>query len=194
MKENDKTKFIAEIRQDIYDTRKCRIEAEKRVRRKEMFFSFINIYYSALVIIFSIVALTVASDSTELNIKLICVSIATFSITVFNSSKNYKELIFLYRSNYLELESLYRRTKTDIELAEINKKYEVILSRCPNHEDCDYYSYSKNRDKENCNFLMKLGRHRKYYLNVLVECAIRVLMIILPFILPIFLKFIKSFL
>ena len=183
------TSNIDILKNQIWTTRTSRVNAEKRIMEKEHFTENINIYYSCLLVIYSIIPF-VCSKIRLGFVTLFLTVLLTISIVYIKGLK-YKERARDYRKNYTELQKLEFRLshiKTDEELckSEIENEYCKLLDSTENHISFDYYKtvmessgeYKKNR--------LTTGLKRKYILGVTWRFTIKLLIVILPIVLALF--------
>lgn len=91
-----------ELPDQIWTTRISRVNAEKRLIKKETFFQGINIYYSCLTIIFSILALINKDD--RLSLMTVFMTISLLAAILYLNGQKYLEHAREYRRNYTELQ------------------------------------------------------------------------------------------
>lgn len=181
----------------IYITRKSRIWAAERYKGWDNLILIINIYYSALLIIFSIITFT---DSTiQVDIFLISASILVFAFNAISMSQNFKETYFAFKDNYLSLGKLYgelERDKNNDKLSEYQSEYNKLLTLCQNHTT---YDYNKMLLKDNYQLkkVVNSGKQKKwqiyseYYIHKVGQgCAVLIL-VIAPFLMPTIIKLIS---
>ena len=123
-------------------TRISRIKAEKRLLSKESFVQWMNIYYSCVTIIFSIIACIHHND--ELSELTLFMSIILLVFILYLNGQNYSNRAIKFRENYTSLQSLELElecmAKDDKEkYCEIQKKYIELLNISENHISFDYY-------------------------------------------------------
>jgi len=129
------------LKNQIWITRISRVNAEKRLLRKEKFIQLMNIYYSCIIIILSIISL-VYSDNKLSMLSLIMSISLTLSILYLNSQK-YADSAASFRDNYVHLQRLEYELnhieESDIaSMKEIEGKYCDLLNVCNNHITYDY--------------------------------------------------------
>lgn len=132
---------ICELRDQIWTTRVSRINAERRLVKKERFIQGINIYYSCVTIIFSILSL-IYSDN-KLSLVTTCMSICLLVTILYLNTQRYMEHARDYRSNYTALHKLEMQLEnesiTPEKVEEIRLKYCDLLDTAWNHVQYDYY-------------------------------------------------------
>ncbi|MBD5464813.1 MAG: SLATT domain-containing protein [Lachnospiraceae bacterium] len=126
----------------IWTTRISRVNAERRLIKKESFFQGINIYYSCLTIIFSILALINKDD--RLSLMTVFMTVSLLIVILYLNGQKYLEHAREYRRNYTELQKLEFDLKCiddgDIEsIKTIYTKYCDLLDSSSNHISFDYY-------------------------------------------------------
>lgn len=90
--------------QQVWATRVSRVNAEKRLIIKEKYFQAINIYYSCVTIIFSILSLIKHDD--DLSLMTVFMSISLLIVILYLNSQKYLEHAREYRKNYTEIQKL----------------------------------------------------------------------------------------
>ncbi len=179
----EKYKELTEqLADQIWTTRISRVNAEKRLINKEMFFQGINIYYSCLTIIFSILALVNKDDI--LSLMTVFMTISVFVTILYLNGQKYLDHARGYRKNYTELQKLEFNLKcineSDAEtVKKVYIKYCNLLDSSSNHITFDYYEavygstgeYRKRRWK---------NIRIKYYWNVFWRVLLKGCVIILP--------------
>lgn len=169
----------------IWTTRISRVNAEKRLINKESFFQAINIYYSCLTIIFSILALV--NKDEKLSLMTVFMTISLLVVILYLNGQRYLEHAREYRKNYTELQKLEFDLKCisddNIEsMKKIYTKYCDLLDLSSNHISFDYYetvhgSSGEYREKrwKNVRFM--------YYWNAGWRWLLKGCVIILPVVL-----------
>ena len=93
-----------DLSDQIWTTRISRVNAEKRLINKEAFFQGINIYYSCVTIIFSI--LTLLNNNEKLSLMTVFMTISLLIVILYLNGQKYSEQAREYRKNYTELQKL----------------------------------------------------------------------------------------
>lgn len=169
----------------IWTTRISRVNAEKRLINKESFFQAINIYYSCLTIIFSILALV--NKDEKLSLMTVFMTISLLVAILYLNGQRYLEHAREYRKNYTELQKLEFDIKSicedDIEsIKKIYTKYCDLLESSSNHISFDYYKTVHGSSGEYRNNRWKNVRV-VYYWNVCWRLLLKAGVIILPVVL-----------
>lgn len=182
----------------IYITRKARIVSADRLLHLDNSISAINIYYSAILIVFSLCAITNGNETV--NISLISASILAFAFNAFAMSRNFKDNYLSYKQNYIALDNLYRQIDIDESIDQkslivYNEKYIELLDCCPNHTTLDYYKVIIS-DKP---LIVKKGYSKKkiawiyitYIWSKIAFAGLIVCSIVAPFVVPMIIGFIS---
>lgn len=180
---------VEQLKNQIWTTRISRANAEKRLIDKENFFQGINIYYSCVTIIFSILTLYYPDDklTDKLSLMTLFMTISLLIVILYLNSQKYLENAREYRKNYtaihlLELQLGHLEAEQDAEIQAIEVKYCDLLDSSSNHTSYDYY----------CTVYGSKGNYReelwktvgwKYYWNFVWRILIKVILIILPILL-----------
>lgn len=166
----------------IWTTRISRVNAEKRLIDKESFYQGINIYYSCLTIIWSILALV--NNDEKLSLLTVFMTISLLAVILYLNGQKYLEHAREYRKNYTELHrlefDLKRVSDDDIDaIRRIYTKYCDLLDSSSNHISFDYYrtvygSSGAYRERRWGNVVVL------YYWNVIWRWLLKVCIIIFP--------------
>ena len=174
-----------ELADQIWTTRVSRVNAEKRLIKKESFFQGINLYYSCLTIIFSILAYIKMND--KLSLMTVFMTIFLFSAILYLNGQKYLEHAREYRKNHTELQKL----EIDMKFVEegdkesiktIYMKYCDLLDLSNNHISFDYYETVHGSSGEYREKRWKSVRGI-YYWNVGWRVLLKGSIIILPIVL-----------
>lgn len=134
---------VTALKDQIWTTRISRVNAERRLIRKENFIQAINIYYSCATIIFSILSIIEPNDNSQLGIITTFMSICLLVVILYTNSQRYLEHARAYRTNYAALQKLeFKLDKTGItedEIAKIQMEYCDLIDCAWNHIQYDYY-------------------------------------------------------
>lgn len=131
-----------DLSDQIWTTRISRVNAEKRLVNKEAFFQGINIYYSCVTIIFSI--LTLLNNNEKLSLMTVFMTISLLIVILYLNGQKYSEQAREYRKNYTELQKLEFELNNidgdDVDLIKnIYNRYCDLLDSSSNHISFDYY-------------------------------------------------------
>lgn len=173
---------LEHFKNQVWATRISRVNAEKRLINKESFFQGINIYYSCVTIIFSILSLYYQDD--RLSLMTVFMTISLLIAILYMNGQKYLEHAREYRKNYtaiheLEFQIGHLNEEDEDELKNIEKKYCELLDSSSNHITYDYYYtvYRSNLDYKEKRW--KNIRWR-FYFGVLWRSVIKIVLIILP--------------
>lgn len=128
---------------NVWWTRKARIQAEKRLLANSFQSQLLLLWYSFFGVAASIYYLQI--DNSNLDKNLSGVSWVVYSVLVlcmsgFISGLSFKERAGLIKESYEALQVIYQRLiKNSENIDVIVKDYEQILGLCENHKDLDYY-------------------------------------------------------
>ena len=182
----------------IWTTRISRINAEKRLINKESFFQGINIYYSCLTIIFSILSLAhsnkvftaslvtcVSSFSSEISPFIVTISLLI--VILYLNGQRYLERAREYRKNYTKMQKLEFDLmgvgNDDMDsIQRIYIEYCDLLDSGNNHISFDYYETVHRSTGEYREKRWKNVR-KIYWWNVIWRFMLKVVIIILPVVL-----------
>jgi len=127
------------IADNIWWTRKARIQTEKRLLSNARHAQLLLLWYSFVSVGASVYYLQFNSQSEYSNVSWVIFSVLVLCVSGFINGLSYKERAAIVKDSYESLNNLYRKAKqenADTEL--INNEYEQILSLCENHADIDY--------------------------------------------------------
>lgn len=122
----DINKLIYKLRKKLWKTYQTRIITSERLSRNENFYQKINVYYSIIIVIFSIfdilekkisiMGIDLCESEKGLSLIVLVSSIISAIFTMFISSKGYKERSTNMKMHYIDLKDLF------YELTFIDKK------------------------------------------------------------------------
>ena len=134
--------FGNNLSDNIWFTRKARIQSEKRLLTNHTHSQLLLIYYSLWGVGFSIIAIKYdkfLGDDTSILVAIFSVIILVASLVVTNFS--FKERSNQFKDNYVKLQELYNNSKKNTneveELKEIEKEYYKALKSVENHLNID---------------------------------------------------------
>lgn len=134
----------------IENTRKARIQSEKRLLELDTLLKHTTIYYACLTTLLSIVPLFLSSSYKLWQDRIMFLSIASAIIiticTIYASGQNYAVRAEQMRHAYIELQRLWIRVdnlkvdsaKDEAALSEIAERYVDIVASTENHTESDY--------------------------------------------------------
>lgn len=179
----DKDNNIEKLKNRIWTTRVSRVNTEKRLQQKESFIQAINIYYSCVTSIFSI--MSCINNDEKLSIITVYMTISLLVSIMYLSSQKYGEKAQQYKENYISLNKLEFKLEhcDENDIEQIEEQYCDLLNDYSNHTTFDYYrtlkesSSSFQEEKNWSKFKMN------YYWGVIWRTTIKILIIVLPFLL-----------
>lgn len=169
----------------IWTTRISRVNAEKRLINKESFFQGINIYYSCLTIIFSILSLV--NNDEKLSLMTVFMTISLLIVILYLNGQRYLERAREYRKNYTKMQKLEFDLmgvgNDDMDsIQRIYIEYCDLLDSGNNHISFDYYETVHRSTGEYREKRWKNVR-KIYWWNVIWRFMLKVVIIILPVVL-----------
>lgn len=173
---------IEAFRNTIWITRISRVKAEERLMDKESFSEWLNIYYSCITVILSIILLEF-SQYKALSYGNIAITICLLVSILYFKSLKFKEQALTYRKNYTDLYRLELSLTKGIseeKFKEIQNQYCDAIEQCNNHKPFDYYKTILDSKPD---FRKKYFTHTllfKYYFNILWRMLIKLCLIALP--------------
>lgn len=128
---------------NVWWTRKARIQAEKRLLANAFQSQLLLLWYSFFGVAVSIYYLKFDNIGTHgelAGISWVVFSVLSLCMSGFITSLSFKERANLIKECYETLNSLYQKAKgTSPDIDALSKEYEQIMGLCENHTDYDYY-------------------------------------------------------
>lgn len=128
---------------NVWWTRKARIQAEKRLLSNAFQSQLLLLWYSFFGVAVSIFYLkfTPSAGQEDLaGISWIVYSVLVLSMSGFIAGLSFKERASLIKESYETLNTFYHKAKEDnADIEKISAEYEQIMGLCENHTDYDYY-------------------------------------------------------
>ncbi|MEX0829996.1 MAG: SLATT domain-containing protein [Nitrospirales bacterium] len=125
---------------NIWWTRKARIQTEKRLLSSSFQAQILLLWYSFCSAVAAIYYLKFNTQSEYAGVAWVVFSVLVLCISGFINGLGYKERALLIKNCYEALNSLYQQTKRNQnDTISMGKEYEKILSVCENHADIDYH-------------------------------------------------------
>ena len=127
---------MSDLINNIWFTRKARIQASERLSMNGLHAQLILIIYSLVNVGFSVAALKYNNFlNGESDIALIIMSVSILVLSMYITNIDFKGKSSQFKDNYLKLQSLYEKAKsTEVEPTE---EYIQLLSECDNHKSID---------------------------------------------------------
>jgi len=189
-------KAFEALEDKVYVTRKCRIEAAERNKRMDSMTLGINVWYSAILLIISIVILS-RNDLPDISIVSITSAILVFSISMIVATQQYKDKYYAFKSCYLELDYLHKKIIRYIDIEqfnnddyqELNQKYNEILKSSENHKPIDYYTVLMKDIQLAEKYKKKYPSYKRdWYIKQVIQWLLIILFVFIPFLTPIALQ------
>lgn len=125
---------------NIWWTRKSKIQTEKRLLSNAFQAQLLLIWYSFLSAAVSIYYLKSTTSSNFESVSWVAFSVLILSISGFINGLSYKERASQVKECYEALQELYNAaTSTTADIKLLSTRYQEILKTCENHEDIDFH-------------------------------------------------------
>ena len=170
-------KELRDLKRRLKATRKGRIEASKRLRKKNDFFEKVTYFYSLVVLILSVWFLNKSGDHANTANKILLVlSLSLTYFTMFISMKNYKERAGNFENNYQQLDVLNNKIDRFFasgnglgleKIKEFQREYEKLIIGKENHLNIDFYISTEDNKKTFNSDIMKINLKEKF-MNVMI--------------------------
>lgn len=119
---------------NIWITKKCRMNAETRLNRYSTLAHLLTTYYSLLLIVFTVINENPDQYFTKISL---CLSIAILCLSLVMHGFKFGERALMHRQCYLSLNDILSSSSTNEEKI---SKYTSIIDGYPNHSHIDYVS------------------------------------------------------
>lgn len=184
-KEKSNLEVFRDLKRRVKITRKARIAASKRLRKKYEYYEKITHIYSLIVLVLSIWFITEQGDRALVATKaLLVLSLSLTFFTMYINIKNYKERASNFEANYQSLDVLLNKLeRLEAKPEEIDgevlkglyREYEKLLIEKENHLDIDYLINEPEKHK----YEIRLYRLRQGLINLIVAVYPLILFIII---------------
>ena len=148
-------KYVKQLEDNIWITRKCRINAAERLQANENFCRFISIYYSIMTTGYTLINMLVLEDKI-VDVVTLIIAIATTSFFFYLDTKNYKDRYLGFKENYIKLGKLLDKIKEKRivgfkieDYHEISEEYAELQMSVENHKTKDYNKLLLEQNVEN---------------------------------------------
>lgn len=169
----------------IWKTWKIRINAAERLKSNNAFFSFISIYYSAVLSGISIINFSNKSDIMDM--FSIVLSIMVTILFLFFEGKAFRDRHENMKKNYNDIYSLYYKIQGKLQsedaeltcedLEKYSDEYIELLNRVENHLDIDFLTYLKFNENEK----FRNWEWVKYHIyQILIKFLFRITIFLIP--------------
>lgn len=172
--------ILKEFRRKVDITYRTRVNASNRLREKYQYYKRLNIYYSILVTIISVITMGESVVDSTPNI-ILASSIALTYYMLYVSEQNLQERAYKMEVTFKELGSLVNIIDLEIKEAKETKEtisklfdsYSNIIASIENHEPIDYYTYKvDNIDKKFEKGEEVQGKQYELYLQIKKKISI----------------------
>lgn len=177
--EEELKKHVAQLEDNIWITRKCRINAAERLKSNENFCRFISIYYSIMTTAYTLINMLVLEDKV-VDIFTLIISIATTNFFLYLDTQNYKDRYLGVKENYIKLGKLLDKIKEKRMVGlkiedyhEICEEYAELQMSVENHKTKDYNKLILEQKVENkkLEFKDKILYYVLEFLLFVLKCA-----------------------
>lgn len=159
------------IKDNIWKTRKARINTAERLKKLSIFIKFLNMYYSCSIIVVNLI--DISSSKYNFEILLLAMSIILTISIFFLDSQQYLERSEKIKDCYIDLQELYYDINEE-NINEKRKEYYEILRKNENHSEYDYYKVLVDNNKAEFNLKIK------YYIHCFLITLFKLFFILLP--------------
>jgi hypothetical protein len=175
------------MKDQVWWTRKARINAENRLLANQRWMELLLIWYS-LVAVFTSIWLLAFSDEDQQYITFIftCFSIFILAFSLYGANSRFSQRASQMKENYIALQQLYFLVKdANVIQREHREEYSQLLNMAENHTEIDdvravLHEWHKTTDKE----LMSRKPRAHQYVYLIYHYIIRTLFLLLLFSLP----------
>lgn len=170
----------------IWCTRITRVHTERRLLGNGEFYQWVNVYYSCVTIIFSI--LSYINNDNNTGLLTIFMSISLLAVMLYLNPQKYFSQANAFRENYTEIQKLEYELKhltveDTNEIRRIETQYCELMGKIDNHSSFDYYSTMSDYSSH-VNWKSKwLCVRNIYYLDIIWIYFLRGMILLVPIIL-----------
>lgn len=132
----NKRNELEQLKNNIWKTRKARINTAERLNGYFRFVKFLNVYYSCSIIVINLV--DISNIKYNFEILLLAISIILTISIIFLDSQQYLERSEKIKKCYIDLQRIYYEIN-EKNLVEKRQEYYEILKENENHNEFDYY-------------------------------------------------------
>lgn len=175
---------FSKLKEAIWITRLSRIHSEKRLLEIENYCRFLNVYYSFLTIVLSILAYLYKEEM--LSLFAIIMSIFLLIAILFLDSQKFYERARNFRKNYtslyrLELQLQHNSHLDNESISSIEKQYCKLMDSNNNHTTFDYYCALSDSHGEAKERRFTGWVPIEYYWGIVWRNLLKTILIIFPF-------------
>ncbi len=162
---------LENFKDNIWLTRKARINTSERLNSISKYIKFLNVYYSCFIIAINL--FDMYKDEYNFEYLLLAVSIILTISILFLDSQQYLERSEKIKKCYIDLQEMYYNVN-NVNLSSIRKEYYNILKDTENHSTYDYYKVLISINKAT------LEQKIAYWIHSIWDFLIRFFFIALP--------------
>lgn len=166
--------FYDGLKNDVWTTRKARINMSERFIVKDQMWKLVNFVYSIYIIGLSILGINEKIGTQNYNLLILFLSITIGMISLYSNSKNYNERALSLKYHYINLKKIYN----DLEVLDPQNHFEKIkeleliyleeLKVTENHTAFDNYKAIKN-DSWQLEKFKKIKWYKKLWYDYIVS-------------------------
>ena len=168
---SSKNSELENIKDNIWKTRKARINTAERLKSLSVFIKFLNMYYSCWIMVINLI--DISSEKYDFAIISLAMSIVLTISIFFLDSQQYLERSEKIKDCYIDLQKLYHDISEE-NIVEKRKEYYEILRKNENHSEYDYYKVSIDNNQATIINIIK------YYTHWLLVNITKAFFILLP--------------
>lgn len=176
------------MKDQVWWTRKARINAENRLLANQRWMEFLLIWYSLLAVFTSIWLLAFgAEDQQHITFIFTCFSIFILAFSLYGANSRFSQRASQMKENYIALQQLYFLVKdANVIQREHREEYSKLLNIAENHTELDdvrtvLYEWYKSTDS---NLVSRRPRAHQY-VYFIYYCIVRTLFLLLLLLIPI---------
>lgn len=193
--EEAKKRLESLLYNDIWVTKKVRMDAEMDRKKKNKKLNYFLIYYSGMLAVMTFLNLSYPKGF-KISIWASMISAVLPSINMFQYKAGYAEEAIDFRNCYLELSKLEGKIEATLSgnritpeiFGNLNEEYELILEKYENHTDLDYKKFiisELSKETPNEEFVGKISKkdtdkiNYLYYANIIGQVVLFLIPIII---------------
>ena len=171
---------VKKLKDDIWKTRKSRINASERLLNQSNYVKFINLYFSCFLIIINIIDIT--SDKLNLSVISLILSIILTISLVFLDSKQYLERSSQLKKNYISLQQILYEVD-DSNYKDKRREYINLMNDTENHNEDDFLKVLIDTSSKEISLIKYTKYHLKKLFLVIFKLSIIVIPVVITYIL-----------
>lgn len=175
---------------NIWWTRKARINAEGRLLSNQRWLDLLLLWYSLIAVFVSIWLLAYVDDSKQISVVFTCFSVFILAVSLYGSNARFAHRASQFKENYISLQELYYTVINagQAPSGQHEKEYKRLLELAENHVSADdtralIWEWHNAKDQSKVTRQPKL----QHYVMFTVYHLKRFLLLVTLFVLPILL-------